>query len=362
MANDILYVISAGPLAEIIISDLYKNNPNNCYIDFGSSIDQFIHNKKTRAYMDETTFYAKRNCAMYNPKTIKCDISVILTAYKKPQSLRKQLESIKTQTVQPKEILLFQDGIDEDYKIVFDDELLSEFSNVKICDTNYGVWERFKYANATANSTYVCIFDDDAIPGQKWLENCLAEMHKKEGLYGTIGVVFDKPENYPYRDWFRVGWDGNLEYTARVDIVGHSWFLKKDWLKYLFEDTEKYQKYKIVGEDITLSYKLQQHGIKTYVPPHPKNNQEYWGSLKESAMKFGTDSCAISANSHNIAKMQLFIQDILKDKYVILKKEDPKYYYKLRKELLPKYYKLHEFIKIIERKTKNRIKKTFGLK
>lgn len=334
--NDLLYVVAAGPMSEPIIVDLYKNNPNNCYIDFGSAIDTFVHNKQTRPYMDKMNDYAKRVCWMYDPKVANFDVSVILTAYKKPQNLRLQLDALKNQSIKPKEILLFQDGIDRDYKILFNDELLNSFDGVKVCDKNHGVWERFDFARKNAKSQYVCVFDDDTIPGSRWLENCLMQMHKEEGLYGTIGVVFDEMDKYPYDKSFRVGWDGNLDYTARVDLVGHSWFLKREWLDYLFDDTKKYQNFKIVGEDITLSYKLKQKGINTFVPPHPKDQQELWGSLNEYAVKLGVDSNAISMNPQNIQKMNIFIQEIIKDGFITLKQENIKYYFKLRRDIKKK--------------------------
>lgn len=68
--NNLLYAAAAGPLSEYIIFRLFKNNPNNCYIDFGSSLDLYIYDKITRPYMIETTEYAKRLCFMYNPKHI----------------------------------------------------------------------------------------------------------------------------------------------------------------------------------------------------------------------------------------------------------------------------------------------------
>jgi hypothetical protein len=54
-----LFFISCGPVSEIIIHKLYINNPNNSYIDVGSSIDEFVHGKKTRPYMDNNTIYSK---------------------------------------------------------------------------------------------------------------------------------------------------------------------------------------------------------------------------------------------------------------------------------------------------------------
>lgn len=58
--NDTLFMISAGPLSEAIIHRLYCFNPKNRYIDFGSSLDEFIHGRKTRPYMEEgTQFYGE---------------------------------------------------------------------------------------------------------------------------------------------------------------------------------------------------------------------------------------------------------------------------------------------------------------
>lgn len=54
-----LFFISCGPISEIIIHELYTNNPNNTYIDVGSSIDEYVHNKITRPYMDKNSIYSK---------------------------------------------------------------------------------------------------------------------------------------------------------------------------------------------------------------------------------------------------------------------------------------------------------------
>jgi hypothetical protein len=53
------FFISAGPISEIIIHTLYNINPNNQYIDVGSSIDEYVHGNKTRPYMDNNGIYNK---------------------------------------------------------------------------------------------------------------------------------------------------------------------------------------------------------------------------------------------------------------------------------------------------------------
>jgi len=52
------FFISCGPVSEIIIHNLYLVNPNNQYVDVGSSIDEFVHEQKTRPYMNPNTVYA----------------------------------------------------------------------------------------------------------------------------------------------------------------------------------------------------------------------------------------------------------------------------------------------------------------
>ena len=60
--NKTLFFISAGPLSEVIIHHLYNKNKINKYVDVGSSLDEFIHQKKTRPYMIEGTMYNKKIC------------------------------------------------------------------------------------------------------------------------------------------------------------------------------------------------------------------------------------------------------------------------------------------------------------
>lgn len=188
-------------------------------------------------------------------------ISVVLTKYKRSHLFNHQYTSIKNQTLQVDEIL--------------------------VCDNtedNKGVWERFKLAQECKNEL-ICIFDDDTIPGHKFLENCYNEMQKKEGLYGTRGLIFNNSTCYGTElveqgifasNYKEVGWCEPNNEVKRVDYVTHSWFFKKKWLSYFWDVDEVPLNY---GEDMNFSYQLQKEGIKTYVPPHPNDNKDMWGSL-----------------------------------------------------------------------------------
>lgn len=61
-----LVLISAGPLSEIIIDLLWQKNKTNRYIDVGSALDIYIHNKITRPYMVDNNEYSNKTCYFKN--------------------------------------------------------------------------------------------------------------------------------------------------------------------------------------------------------------------------------------------------------------------------------------------------------
>ena len=71
-------------------------------------------------------------------------------------------------------------------------------------------------------------FDDDTIPGKKWFENCLETIKQNEGLLGTQGLRFKSKTRYSPN--ICIGWDNPNIKTEKVDIVGHCWFFKREWL------------------------------------------------------------------------------------------------------------------------------------
>jgi hypothetical protein len=217
-------------------------------------------------------------------------ITAIINIYKRPHVLDEQIAAIRSQTNPPLCIFIWNNGNTEidlsKYKLQ---------SNLCVFDNNhnYGVWSRF-LLGLLAPTEFICIFDDDTIPGPRWFENCLTSMKKKEALYGTIGVVFDKFDTQ-YECIHRYGWDGPTDTIQYVDIVGHSWFFKRDWLNYFVrEPLDIYSNLKW-GEDMGFSFMLDKYAnIPTCVPPHPESNKDLWGSIKPRT--YGTDQNATSTN------------------------------------------------------------------
>ena len=332
--KNLLYVVSAGPLSNVIIAALFKHNPDNCYVDFGSATDLMTHGKITRAYVREGSSTSEKNCWMFDNRKISIDVDVVLTCYKRPQILRQQLDAVKSQTLAPRRIFLCQDGIDGYYKIDLNDRILSDFDACKISATNGGVWKRFEFAEEIAKSPYVCIFDDDTIPSARWLENCHVNMMQQRGIYVTNSRLVTDFKDYR-KNFLFAGWYRPNAKTCAVDFGGHSWFFERECLSWMLSKPW-HGKYKYVGEDMTISAAAKEHGVGTYAPQHPKQILSLWGSLPEFGWKYGGTEVAISQNPTSSNKMREAFNEIHSNGWRCLLEENPDY--------------LTEFLSVFEQK------------
>lgn len=315
-----IFAFSAGPLSKVMIPMLAELFPNNTYMDAGSSLDLYMKGYSNRLYTNASDTYSNVICDFNNGHTVKAptageDITAILTLYKRPHCLKEQLEALYNQTVKPKTIIIiknFAEGIHPPALPVY------LMQNVKYIDshTNFGVWARFAIA-LLADTKYVCVFDDDTIPGSKWFENCLNSMKIREGLYGTIGIRFPS-QSYDFNLDHRIGWDRPNTHIEEVDIVGHAWFLKRQWIHHLWNYNPSYVQDLKCGEDINLSFYLQKAGIPTLVPPHPPGRYEMYGSNPVSAWKYGTDSVAISHEASAASSFDVCLSVAIKNGFVLM--------------------------------------------
>ena len=214
------------------------------------------------------------------------DITVILNAYRRPYNLDAQIKAIRDQTRPPKQIWVWVNDHEDlngfDFAQIDSDKV---FRN----DHNWKFYGRFAGA-LLAETEHVAIFDDDTIPGSRWLENCLNTMETHEGILGSAGVILQGDTYNPHQ---RCGWPTHNPETTQVDLVGHAWFFKRDWLKYLWAETPITWDN---GEDMQFSYAAQKYGnINTYCPPHPPSDKEFHGSILGNEL--GIDDKATSTNS-----------------------------------------------------------------
>lgn len=213
-------------------------------------------------------------------------ISVVLFTFRRPDYFKEQIKAIKSQTIKPLEIIVGHLRNEKTKKFDF-----KGIDKLIYYEYDPGFCAKFITAMA-AKGKFVAIFDDDTIPGKKWLENCLNCFEEKEGIYGPFGVKISNPS---YRKIFRLsGWNHNNENIEEVDFMGQAWFMPYSYLHYMWMEQPPFYNN---AEDIFFAYQAQKYGgIKVYVPPHPINNSEMWGTLKAH---YGLDKEAISIRAYN---------------------------------------------------------------
>ncbi|MDX9802836.1 MAG: glycosyltransferase [Sulfurimonas sp.] len=214
-------------------------------------------------------------------------ISVILNMYRRPYNLKKQLDAVKAQsvTVRPENIHVWYNNGDIPQNYPEDREI-----KTYTCSWNTKFWGRFLPA-LLCRTEYVAVFDDDVFPAEDWLRNCLDTIQRPEtcGILGGSGILL--PGKKGYRPHRKVGWNGlHSDKAEEVDLVGHAWFFRKEWAKYMWmEPPVTWDN----GEDILFSYLAQKYGgIKTFVPPHPENNRKLWCTDENMSTVSGSDAAA----------------------------------------------------------------------
>lgn len=270
-----------------IYKKLFKNNKlfNNLV-----NTDLFINNKEQEQIQIENS------------------VTVILCGYKRPHVLDEQYLSVLNQTHKPSDVMFWKN--ESLSKVKFDERTFKKMKSV-ISNHNFGVWARFSLA-LNCKTKFVCILDDDTVPGSKWLENCIESFNEKPGLYGTIGLVYKSEESYSGAQ--RYGWtEINNEEIKEVDIVGHAWFFERNMLSYFWRELPEVDDF-YVGEDMHFSHMLQKYSdFKTYVPPHPKNDRTLWGSVKG---EYGEE--AVATASFAVPLMDTYYKKIIKQGFKII--------------------------------------------
>tara|TARA_R100001460_G_scaffold108195_2_gene158603 strand:+ start:2502 stop:3233 length:732 start_codon:yes stop_codon:yes gene_type:complete len=213
------------------------------------------------------------------------DITVILNCFRRPEYLEEQIEAIRSQSVKPAEIWLWINHHPDNESFNF--EKLSVDKIVK-SSHNFKFHGRFALANLV-KTKYVVLFDDDTIPGSEWFKNCVNTMDELGPcILGGVGVRLEGPS---YRPHTRIGWSHPNESIEQVDLAGHCWFFPSNVMRVFWNATLSLDN----CEDMQLSYAARMVGLKTYVPPHPKEKTDMWSSTKGH---IGEDSKASSKGAN----------------------------------------------------------------
>lgn len=238
-------------------------------------------------------------------------ITVVLNAFKRQTYLKEQIDCVLSQTVPPKIVMVWNNGAQINLGAHDEKVMIANHS------LNLGVWSRFAYA-INAETEYICMLDDDTFPAPRFFENCLQQMSKEPALLGARGLRFLSSSRY--HPFVSYGWDMPNEKAEVVDIVGHAWFFKREWLGTFWRELPPLGESRLVGEDMHFSFMLQKYlGIRTLVPPHPINEPEIWGSDPKLARLLGVSKEAISQGEEILRKFDRALLQCTSNGFILCK-------------------------------------------
>jgi len=193
-------------------------------------------------------------------------VTVILTAWRRNYFFL-QVPAILAQSVRPAEIIVYQNEAHLDL-----DPLRERFGLrvVQAKDKNYKYHGRFTLP-LLFDTEFTAIFDDDAIPGPRWLENCIRCHREHGGIVGANGRIvkadgsFRTIENAPFSS------------DTQADFVGHCWFFRTAWIRHLWTEPQPTLHN---AEDIAFCAACGIHGgLPAHVPRQDAQDRSDWANL-----------------------------------------------------------------------------------
>jgi glycosyltransferase involved in cell wall biosynthesis len=250
-------------------------------------------------------------------------VTVVLNGYKRPYALEQQYDAIKNQTYKDINLILWVNLTTNNLYPSFPEKVINNCESI-ICNTNYGTWGRFSAA-LNARTKYIAVIDDDTIPGSRWIENCVETIKSHSGILTARGIIFDKSfeRSYPSPQSYKpYGWCNPNQETVRVDMGCQSWFFEKHILRAFWAEAPEVNPMNY-GEDTHISYVAQRFfGLHTYVPAHPIEDESLWGSIPETALKYGEDASALSWSNEANVGMNNYWNFVRNNGYKILCDEE----------------------------------------
>lgn len=192
------------------------------------------------------------------------DVTVLLTVYKR-RNLISQLESISSQTVVPREVVVFQNGNFQELPR----DVTEKYGAITVRNSrNTRFFGRFAFL-LNASTRFVAVLDDDVLPGTQFLESYLKQARELEGIVGGNGRIamlnrakrkLEVPPDFGFR-----------HSPTLVDFVGHAWVFEQERLYDMFSIKPLTDR---TGEDMHLCFAAKlRSGTPSFVAAQPSEVQ-----------------------------------------------------------------------------------------
>lgn len=221
--------------------------------------------------------------------------TAIITLWKRKEYLGEQLKAIMEQTIPPESIII----IKNEKHIEIKEEYVNTYPITVISSELNSLYTRWIIGYLT-NTKYVNVFDDDVIPGRKWIESCIRVCETKNALVGPSGRIACPNKNPAWKS-VDIDIKGERKFCCEdkdveCDWVCNSYFFKTEWIKYI-TSAERYLNTQKTFDDIQLATTLRHYGgIKVFVPKQPKDDLDRNGHIKRH---YGHDEYALWKRSQS---------------------------------------------------------------
>lgn len=241
-----------------------------------------------RLPIQQRTTIGRRGPAEQVGAAPRIDVTVVLSAFTRPALLEAQVDALRKGTRIPATVMVLAAA---DAPVA--DALAAGSPWVEhgpLPHNLYGIpttpWERFFVAQ-NVSTKYVCILDDDCVPGAGWLEACVDAMeHGLDAVIAACGhrlgedgciVASRGPVFHP--SGTVVADDlGDAELAALVDVGDLGWFFKTEWMTGLAASSLVNQPPYGWQLHACAALLLDQDPVPTVVLPY--THPDTWGALR----------------------------------------------------------------------------------
>lgn len=221
-------------------------------------------------------------------------VTVVLNGFKRQKTLAKQIEAFKNQSYPIEKIMYWNlKSSNPDFKPDYD---LLEKEGIEYAETShdYGTWGRFSFA-LNSKSDFICMYDDDIVPGSRYIENCVKTFERRPAILGTMGSLISQDTG----QWIQFGWrDINNDVPVEVMYLYQTHFFPKEVLQAFWGEIPSWEMVsnRHLGEDVHIAYVAQKYfNLPAVIVPHPQEDSSLWGNIIGD--EYGEDEYAIHLSS-----------------------------------------------------------------
>jgi hypothetical protein len=151
------------------------------------------------------------------------DLTVLLAYSTRPELVDVQHRLLSTQTIQPRAVFAHCNPSD---KVAFPPAVRTMIDALPNATPNVdlGAWARWGYV-ATVGTEYVCVIDDDCMPGPRWFEAALKKLSASEGhnVIAAAGIMYRSDQ---YNDVTLIGPEAPPAGEVDVDVGRGAWLMR----------------------------------------------------------------------------------------------------------------------------------------